>query len=78
MGKTKTAFLFETDLLDEFRRVAKERGHTMTWYLEGCMRQVVEGRRRKEVKRGKKRSEPVGSSSRRSPWRRRRGLRIAR
>lgn len=54
MGKTKTAFLFDTDLLNAFRAVAKERGHTMAWYLEGCMRQVVEGRRRKEVKKPSK------------------------
>lgn len=51
MGKTiPVSFRFDEDLYNQFRVVAKERGHTMTWYLEGCMREVVQGRRRKEVK----------------------------
>ncbi len=53
MAKTKTAFEFDSELYAEFRRVAQERGHKMTWYLEGCMREVVKGRRRKEAKRKK-------------------------
>ncbi len=45
-------------LYRRFRAVAKARGHTMTWYLVGCMLEVVEGHRRKEVKkRVKKRVE---------------------
>lgn len=45
------SFRFEEELYNRFRAIAKERGHTMTWYLQGCMREVVEGRRRKEVRR---------------------------
>lgn len=62
MGKTKVSFLFETDLYAEFRTVAKERGHTMTWYLEGCMREVVKGHRRKEVRRKKGHRRPSRSA----------------
>lgn len=62
MGKKKkvtVAFRFDPDLYEPFKVVAKERGHTMTWYLEGCMREVVEGRRRKEGKGRKKRVESL-------------------
>jgi hypothetical protein len=41
-------FRFDKGLLSKFRKLAKERGHTMTWYLEGCMRDVV-GEKRREV-----------------------------
>lgn len=40
-------FRCEEALYNRFRAVAKERGHTMTWYLTGCMREIAEGRRRK-------------------------------
>ena len=44
--KVLQTFRFEKELLAKFRRVSKERGHTMTWYLEGCMREVVGEKRR--------------------------------
>ncbi len=60
MGKkTLVSFRFEASLFNRFRKVAKDRGHTMTWYLEGCMREVV-GETRRGVSRPKKR---VDSSS---------------
>ena len=48
MAREFQAFRFDPVILAKFRKVAKERGHTMTWYLEGCMREVV-GEKRREV-----------------------------
>jgi hypothetical protein len=48
MARVNVAFRFDSVLYNRFRKVAKERGHTMTWYLEGCMREVV-GEKRREV-----------------------------
>lgn len=50
MSKTKAAFDFDSGLYSAFRKVAKERGRKMTWYLEGCMREVVKSRRRPDRK----------------------------
>jgi hypothetical protein len=59
MGKTiPMSFRFDEQLLNDFRAIAKERGHTMTWYLESCMREIVAGRRRKERAQLKRRSSP--------------------
>ncbi len=44
--KEFATFRFDPVLLEQFRKVAKARGHTMTWYLEGCMREVVGQKRR--------------------------------
>jgi hypothetical protein len=41
MSKVSAAFLFDGVLFRRFRKVAKQRGHTMTWYFESCMRQVI-------------------------------------
>lgn len=50
MRKSIVSFRFDASLYNRFRKVAKERGHTMTWYLEGCMRQVVDGKRREVIR----------------------------
>lgn len=46
MAKVNVAFRFNSVLYRKFRKMAKQRGHTMTWYLEGCMREVVGEKRR--------------------------------
>ena len=46
MAKVNVAFRFDSVLYRQFRKVSKERGHTMTWYFEGCMREVIGEKRR--------------------------------
>lgn len=46
MAKVNVAFRFDSVLYQQFRKLSKERGHTMTWYLEGCMRDVIGEKRR--------------------------------
>ena len=48
MAKINVAFRFDSLLYRRFRKVAKERGRTMTFYFEACMRQVIR-EKKKEV-----------------------------
>jgi hypothetical protein len=48
VARLNVTFRFDSALYRQFRKVSKERGHTMTWYLEGCMREVI-GEKRREV-----------------------------
>jgi predicted transcriptional regulator len=47
MAKVNVAFRFDSVLYRKFRKIARERGRTMTWYLEACMRGVVKRKSRK-------------------------------
>ena len=60
MVKEVFAFRLDPVLYRKFRRVAKERGHPMTWYLEGCMREVVGEKRRGVVSAVKKKTSNLG------------------
>lgn len=44
MAKVNVAFRFDSVLYRKFRTLARERGRTMTWYFERCMRGVVKRR----------------------------------
>ena len=46
MSKVSVSFRIDAGLYRRFRKVAIERGHTVTWYLEGCMREVLRDRKR--------------------------------
>ncbi len=41
MASTKATFLFDSELFEAFKAHAKSEGRTMTWYLSGCMREVL-------------------------------------
>lgn len=43
--RAKVTFYLERPLYRLFRLAAVKRGHTMTWYLTGCVNEVVKGER---------------------------------
>lgn len=42
MAKTRVSFLCDKQLVKQFQELAEARGHTMTWYLTGCIREIVD------------------------------------
>lgn len=53
--RSKITFYLDAALYRKFRLVAVKRGHTMTWYLTGCINEVVRGERgrvRHRIKKG--------------------------
>jgi hypothetical protein len=41
VSRINVGLRFDAALYRRFRKVAKERGRTMTFYFEACMRQVI-------------------------------------
>ncbi len=52
MAKTSLTIRVDAKLLADFKKIADERGHTMTWYLTGCIKEIVAGSRREEEAKG--------------------------
>lgn len=61
-GKRLTIVVPER-LFADFKRISKQRGHTMTWYLLGCVRDIVERSRREEEGKGGEASQSSKSST---------------
>lgn len=52
MAGKRLTIVVDEGLFAEFKAIAEERGHTMTWYLLGCIREIVQRRREEEGKGG--------------------------
>jgi hypothetical protein len=50
--KERLTILVDAALFDQFKAISIERGHTMTWYLLGCIKEIVTSSRREDEKKG--------------------------